>query len=97
MHALFLVGKVKGDLWLIGFSFLILQADTSRVVYAWNDNDPENDDADDGPMYHGAGNRGAAPLNLLSGVTNPINVEAGQGSIRSFTLAVENVRPLEYS
>ena len=68
-----------------------MQADTSRVVYAWNDNDPENDDADDGPMYHGAGNRGAAPLNLLSGVTNPVNVKA-DSFIRSFTLGVENVR-----
>ena len=68
-----------------------MQADTSRVVYAWNDNDPENDDANDGPMYHGAGNRGAAPLNLLSGVTNPVNVEA-DSFIRSFTLGVENVR-----
>ena len=60
------------------------------MVYAWNENDPENDDTDDGPMYHGAGNRGAAPLNLLSGVTNPVNVEAG-GSIETFSLGVENV------
>ena len=63
------------------------------MIYAWNDNDPENDDAETGPMYHGAAYRGAAPLNLLSGVTNP-QVEAGQGSLQSFTLAVENVRSL---
>ena len=44
-------------------------------------------------MYHGAANCGAAPLNLLSGVTNP-NVEADQDSIQSFTLGVENVRTL---
>ena len=42
-------------------------------------------------MYHGAVNRGAAPLNLLSGVTNP-PVKTGQESIRSFILGVENVR-----
>jgi hypothetical protein len=70
---------------------MVVQADTSRVVYAWNDNDPENDDADNGPMYHGA-NRGAAPLNLLSGVTSPVKMEAGQGSFQTFTLGVENVR-----
>ena len=75
-----------------------MQADTSRVVYAWNDNDPENDDADDGPMYHGATNRGAAPLNLLSGVTNPVNMDEGQGTFQTFTLGVENVRHcLDYS
>ena len=70
---------------------VIVQADTSRVVYAWNDNDPENDDADNGPMYHNA-NRGAAPLNLLSGVTNPVNMDDGQATFQTFTLGVENVR-----
>lgn len=70
---------------------IYLQADTSRVVYAWNDNDPENDDATDGPMYHGAANRGAASLNLLSGVTNP-NVGEDPSTLQSFTLGVQNVR-----
>ena len=59
------------------------------MVFAWNDSDPENDEAETGPMYHGAAYRGAAPLNLLSGVTNP-QVETGQGSTQSFTLTVEN-------
>ena len=64
------------------------QADTSRVVFAWNNNDPANDDPD-AVMYHGE-NRGATNLNLLSGVTNPpMNEDPSQ--VQSFTLAVDNV------
>ena len=66
------------------------------MVYAWNDNDPANDDPDNpGPMYHGAGNRGATSLNLLSGDTNPPTDE-DPSTVQSFTLAVENVRSLQH-
>ena len=67
-----------------------IQADTSRVIYSWNDNDPANDDPNEGPMYHG-GNRGAVSLNLLSGDTNP-PVDADPSAVGSFTLGVQNVR-----
>ena len=62
-------------------------------MYAWNDNDPVNDDPEDGPMYHGAANRGAVSLNLLSGVTNP-TMDEDPSTVQSFTLAVTNVRAL---
>ena len=58
-------------------------------MYAWNDNDPANDDAEDGPMYHMT-NRGAASLNLLSGVTNPTKDDSN--NLQSFTVQVKNVR-----
>ena len=61
-----------------------IQADTSRVVYAWNDNDPADENS---PMYHGV-NRDAVSLNLLSGVTNPPNPDLN--SVQSFTISVEN-------
>ena len=56
-------------------------------MYAWNENDPEGDD-ENGPIYHGSTNRGAVSLNLLTGVTNPPDVE----DEKSFTLKVQNVR-----
>ena len=62
------------------------------MVYAWNDNDPVNDDAVNGPIYHGV-NRGAASLNLLSGVTNP-QVDPDPNNVQSFTIGVENVRSI---
>ena len=65
-----------------------LQADTSRVIYAWNSNDPTDDDPE-AIAYHGTTNRGAASLNLLSGVTNP---PQDDGNLQSFTIQVENVR-----
>ena len=65
------------------------QADTSRVVFAWNNNDPANDDPD-AVVYHGE-NRGSTSLNLLSGVTTP-PVNEDPSLIQSFTLAVDNVR-----
>ena len=61
------------------------------MVYAWNDNDPANNDPDNGPMYHG-GNRGSASLNLLSGIPNPTVPDPN--TVQSFTLGVENVRSI---
>merc|ERR1719385_441612 len=39
---------------------------TSRVIYAWNDNDGDEDDADS-IDYHGANQRGAQSVNLWYG------------------------------
>ena len=70
------------------------QADTSRVVFAWNDDDPANDDPD-AVVYHGE-NRGSSSLNLLSGVTTPPENE-DPSLVHSFTLAVDDVRAQKFS
>jgi len=47
----------------------LLQPDTSRVVFSWNDADPTRPDGSDA-MYHQM-NRGSASVNLLGGLPNP--------------------------
>ena len=67
-----------------------MQANTARVVFSWNDNDPANDDPDSGPMYHGSNNRGSASLNLLGGLIN-MPPEPQAGTTGSFNITVNNV------
>jgi hypothetical protein len=76
----------------ITLSIFFAQADTSRVVFAWNNDDPANDDPD-AVVYHGE-NRGSSNLNLLSGVTNP---PMNEDPVESFTLAVDDVRAHKFS
>ena len=64
------------------------QANTARVVYSWNENDPANDDAVNGPAYHT--NRGSASLNLLGGLLN-MPPDPPAGTTGSFNITVDNV------
>ena len=68
---------------------ILIQANTARVVFSWNDRDPENDDPETGPMYHG-NNRGSASLNLLGGLVNP-PPEPPADMVGSFNITVQNV------
>jgi len=68
--------------------FLNFQADTVRVIYGWNDADPDNDNPN-GPIYHGISNRGTQNLNLLGGDPNPPDIDPA--SLMSFDIAVDNV------
>ena len=47
---------------------IVLQAETARVVYSWNDNDPTTQDGGDAIRHT---TRGAASVNLLGGLINP--------------------------
>ena len=71
------------------YNICTLQPNTARVVFSWNDNDPVNDDAESGPMYHSA-NRGSASLNLLGGLVNP-PLPPSADMIGSFNVTVDNV------
>ena len=66
------------------FSYLV-QANTARVIFSWNDNDPTTPDGSDA-MQHMV--RGSASLNLLGGLTDPPPEPA---DTRSFTFTVNNV------
>ena len=62
-----------------------MQANTARVVFSWNDNDPTTPDRNDA-MRHMV--RGSASLNLLGGLPDPPPEPA---DTRSFTFRVNNV------
>ena len=47
---------------------ILLQAETARVIFSWNDVDPTMPDGSDA-MRHTT--RGAASINLLGGLINP--------------------------
>ena len=68
------------------FSYLV-QANTARVIFSWNDNDPTTQDGSDA-MYHTTNGRGSASLNLLGGLPDPPPEPA---DTRSFTFRVNNV------
>ena len=70
--------------------YTCMQANTARVVFSWNENDPTNDDAETGLVYHGFNNRGSASLNLLGGLIN-IPADPPAESIGSFNVTVNNV------
>ena len=53
------------DLIIIMYMFFS-QADTTRVIFSWNEADPANDDPNE-VMYHGPTNRGSLSVNLLGG------------------------------
>ena len=62
-----------------------MQANTARVIFSWNDNDPTTPDGSDA-MQHMV--RGSASLNLLGGLLDPPPEPA---DTRSFTFTVNNV------
>ena len=68
-----------------------MQANTARVVFSWNENDPANDDPESGPVYHGGSNRGSASLNLLGGLID-MPPDPLAGTVGSFNITVDNVR-----
>ena len=67
-------------------SFLTLQANTARVVFSWNPNDPADKDS---PTYHGTERRGSTSLNLLGGLVDPPELP---DDLDSFSIRVSNVR-----
>ena len=67
-------------------TLLMLQPNTARVVFSWNDADPTAPDGSDA-MYHQT--RGAASINLLGGLRNP---PPDPSNTSSFTFRVNNVR-----
>ena len=67
-------------------TLLMLQPDTARVVFSWNDADPTAPDGSDA-MYHQT--RGSASINLLGGLRNP---QPDSSNTSSFTFRVNNVR-----
>ena len=68
----------------------MLQANTARVIFSWNENDPANDDPENGPVYHGVSNRGSASLNLLGGLID-MPPEPPADTVGSFNVTVDNV------
>jgi len=65
----------------------LLQSDTSRVVFSWNDADPTRPDGSDA-MYHLVNGRGSASVNLLGGLHN---TPPDPSNTRSFTVRVNDV------
>ena len=68
------------------YSYL-LQANTARVVFSWNDNDPTMPDGSDA-MQHTTNDRGSASLNLLGGLRS---IPPDPSDTRSFAFTVNNV------
>ncbi|XP_078694608.1 DBH-like monooxygenase protein 1 homolog [Branchiostoma floridae x Branchiostoma belcheri] len=50
----------------------VINADTMRVLWAWHDDDPEDESGPSGPAYHGS-NRGTRSTVLLSNIIAPDN------------------------
>ena len=51
-------------------TLIVLQANTARVIFSWNDVDPTMPDGSDA-MYHTTTGRGSASVNLLGGIPDP--------------------------
>ena len=49
-------------------TLILLQAETARVIFSWNDVDPTMEDGSDARQHQ---TRGAASVNLLGGLINP--------------------------
>ena len=62
-----------------------MQANTARVIFSWNDNDPTTPDGSDA-MRHMV--RGSISINLLGGLPDP---PPEPSDTRSFTFTVNNV------
>ena len=71
-------------------SVVYLQADTSRVVYSWNDNTPTVTRDSDGEVYSLVPHqeKGSASLNLLSGLPNEPEIP---DDALQFTVQVDDV------
>ncbi len=66
----------------------LLQSDTARVIFSWNDADPVNDEPNQ-VMYHGTTNRGSLSVNLLGGQQE---VPPDPADLESFDITVDAVR-----
>ena len=76
---------------LIIFFYQYLQADTSRIVYSWNDELPtvtQNSDRSETYTFRQHQNQGSASINLLGGLPNPPQIPS---DAKSFTVKDENV------
>ena len=76
-------------------NFFATQANTARVVFSWNENDPANDDPENGSVYHGFINHGSASLNLLGGLID-MPPEPPANTVGFFNITVDNVRSAIY-
>ncbi|CAH1233413.1 MOXD1 [Branchiostoma lanceolatum] len=66
----------------------VINGDTMRVLWAWHDDDPEDESGVGGPAYHG-GNRGVRSTILLS---NIIDTAKSGGAVNyTFDIAMNNV------
>ena len=62
---MFSLDSSEGSCWI---TLIVLQANTARLIFSWNDNDPAMQDGSDA-MRHTT--RGAASVNLLGGLPDP--------------------------
>ncbi|XP_019644850.1 PREDICTED: DBH-like monooxygenase protein 1 [Branchiostoma belcheri] len=65
----------------------VINDDTMRVLWAWHDNDPEDDTGPSGPAYHGS-NRGARATLLLN---RKLTETPAVGTTHTFDLIMNNV------
>lgn len=70
---------------VLGMVSLLVQTQTTLVVFSWNDNDPTAEDGSDATRHQ---TRGSASVNLLGGLVNP---PPEPSDTQSFTLTVNNV------
>ncbi|XP_035694936.1 DBH-like monooxygenase protein 1 homolog [Branchiostoma floridae] len=66
----------------------VINEDTMRVLWAWHDDDPEDESGVSGPAYHGA-NRGVRSTVLLSNIIAPPNLK--ETNITTFDILMNNV------
>ncbi|CAH1248491.1 MOXD1 [Branchiostoma lanceolatum] len=66
----------------------VINEDTMRVLWAWHDDDPEDESGVNGPAYHGV-NRGARSTVLLSHIIAPPNFT--ETNYTTFDLLMNNV------
>ncbi|XP_078698163.1 DBH-like monooxygenase protein 1 homolog [Branchiostoma floridae x Branchiostoma belcheri] len=65
----------------------VINDDTMRVLWAWHDNDPEDESGPSGPAYHGT-NRGARATLLLN---RKLTETPAVGTAHTFDLIMNNV------
>ncbi|XP_035696831.1 DBH-like monooxygenase protein 1 [Branchiostoma floridae] len=70
----------------------VINEDTIRVLWAWHDDDPEDESGVSGPTYHGA-NRGVKSTVLLSNIITPTNIQESLNY--TFDILMKNV-PVPY-
>ncbi len=63
------------------------QSQTARLVFSWNDADPENNDPNNA-MYHGPDQRDTLSVNLLGALEE---TPADPDDLQSFAFTVNNV------
>ncbi|XP_066292189.1 DBH-like monooxygenase protein 1 homolog [Branchiostoma lanceolatum] len=71
----------------------VINEDTMRVLWAWHDDEPEDESGVNGPAYHGA-NRGARSTVLLSNIIAPPNVT--ETNYTTVDLLMKNVSVPDY-